>query len=355
MCSQQLLAIVIMKISSLPRVLEIADTLLEDIDISATIEAGQPLILRGAYKDKPLVKAGLVSDASAQNLISQYYSGKPLTSFIAPPEFKGRFFYNSDMTAMNFGSRLMQLDAFFNSLNQSQDSDHADAFYAGSTDIQTFFPDMLEPQALSLKGAPFEQYPPIVSLWMGNKTTAAIHYDMSHNIAACMIGRRRFTLFPPDQIENLYPGPISPTPAGQVVSMVDLSAPDFRAYPKFEMALSHAQIAELEPGDVLIYPALWWHQVDALARFNVLINYWWNEAPSSMDSPMNVILYSMMALRDRSPAEKAAWKHMFDYYIFGDPDKARAHIPDSAHGPLAPMDTQMMRQLRMLLLQKLNR
>ncbi|WP_342776846.1 cupin-like domain-containing protein [Hankyongella ginsenosidimutans] len=38
-----------------------------------------------------------------------------------------------------------------------------------------------------------------------------------------------------------------------------------RTLPRFAQALEQAQVAELEPGDVLFYPALWWHNVEALA------------------------------------------------------------------------------------------
>lgn len=340
---------------NIAKVNEIEGKSLDNINVSNVIHQGQPLILRGAYHDKILVKAGLESKKYAQDIIKQFYNGTPITAFMAEPKHNGRFFYNEDMTGMNFESLTMPLDALFDYINKDDTRDVNLAYYAGSTDIETYFPTMVEAQGLGLSDEIFKNFPPIMSIWMGNQTTAAIHYDMSHNIAACMVGHRRFTLFPPDQVANLYPGPLFPTPAGQVVSMVDMKNPDLYTYPNFEKALNKAQVAELEPGDVLIYPAMWWHQVDALDDFNVLVNYWWNEAPKFMDSPMNVILYSMLALRDRSVAEKESWKKLFEYYIFDDSDIPRAHIAELAQGPLAPIDIQTARKLRLMLLHKLNR
>ena len=146
---------------------------------------------------------------------------------------------------------------------------------------------------------------------------------MSNNLACCMVGRRRFTLFPPDQIANLYPGPLEPTPGGQVVSMVDFRAPDFDRFPRFRDALDAAEVAELEPGDVLFYPAMWWHHVEALDPFNVMINYWWNASPAFMDTPMTTLLHALLSLRDRPEHEKAAWRALFDYYVFGPADTRR--------------------------------
>lgn len=342
-------------LSSLPRVKEVNSIELESVDFSKLIEDGNPIVLRGVFAKKALVLAGRKSSQSAMEHVKQYHSGQPLVTFLSRPEHKGRFFYNTDMTGMNFQSRELSLDDFFSKAVPSQPQSEVVGCYAGSTDLPTFFPNMIENDGLTLPDKIFETYRPLTSIWMGNRTTAAIHYDMSNNAAACMVGRRRFTLFPPNQIDNLYPGPILPTPAGQVVSMVDLNNPDFEVYPKFKRALDHAQVAHLDPGDLLIYPAMWWHQVEALDDFNVLINYWWNEAQPFMDSPMNSILYSMLALRDRTAAEKQAWKHVFDYYVFGDAEQPRAHLPEEIHGPLGKMDLDRAKRLRMHILRKLNR
>jgi hypothetical protein len=33
----------------------------------------------------------------------------------------------------------------------------------------------------------------IASIWAGNRTIASAHYDMSNNLACCVVGHRRFT------------------------------------------------------------------------------------------------------------------------------------------------------------------
>ncbi len=190
---------------------------------------------------------------------------------------------------------------------------------------------------------------------MGSRSTACAHFDISHNIAVCMAGHRRFTLFPPDQIFNLYPGPLEPTPGGQVISMVDFTEPDLTAHPRFATALASAQVADLEPGDVLFYPSMWWHQVEALDSFNILINYWWNTTPAFVDTPMNTLLHALLSLRGRPDSEKAAWRNVFDYYIFGPTGAAADHLPAHAQGNLGPLDMRDARKLRATLLNRLNR
>ncbi len=137
--------------------------------------------------------------------------------------------------------------------------------------------------------------------------------------------------------------------------MTNIHAPDFERFPRLREALAAAQVAELEPGDALFYPAMWWHQVEALEAFNVMVNYWWNTSPQYMDTPQNTLLHALLSLRDRSEQEKRAWRALFDYYVFGPADRAGAHLPEAARGNLAPMDEMKARRLRAYLLQRLNR
>ena len=137
--------------------------------------------------------------------------------------------------------------------------------------------------------------------------------------------------------------------------IVDLRAPDLDCYPRFAEALAQAELAELEPGDVLLYPALWWHNVEALDAFNVMINYWWNAVPRFTDTPMNTLLHGLLSLRDRPDHEKQAWRAMFDYYVFGPSGQAAAHLPEAARGELAPLDATAARRLRAKILQRINR
>jgi Cupin-like domain len=319
------------------------------------LAAGQPVILKALARHWPLVQKGMQSPREAISYLKSFYSGNPVTGFTGEPEIGGRFFYNAEMTGLNFQSARVLLDEFLTQMESKLGVPQKQSYYIGSTDLDIYLPGLGETNSLPLDEPMFVDHAPIKSIWIGNRTVASAHYDMSNNIACCMVGRRRFTLFPPEQVHNLYPGPLELTPGGQVVSMVNFDSPDLDKHPNFVDALENAQIADLEPGDVLFYPAMWWHQVEALDDFNVLINYWWNTSASFMDMPMNTLLHAMLSLRDRPEHEKQAWRAMFDYYIFGPAETPSAHLPDHIQGSLAPLDYIKARRLRSYLLNRLNR
>ncbi len=325
-------------------------------DLAALIEGNEPVILRGYAAQWPLVRAGQVSARAAADYLLRFDRGRPVTGYVGDAAIGGRFHYDETATGLNFQTETLPLRAFLARLLDKVDGQGGQpALYMGSTDLDAYLPGFRGENDLVSSDGLFDRHPPLASMWIGNRTIASAHYDMANNAAICAVGRRRFTLFPPDQIGNLYPGPLAPTPGGQVVSMVDFAKPDLDRYPRFADAMDQAVVAELEPGDVLVYPALWWHHVEALEAFNILVNYWWNAAPDYLDTPMDSVMHAMLSLRDRPAPEKQAWRAVFDHYIFGDSEAVIAHLPPASHGPLAPLDEAMARRLRAYLLQRLNR
>lgn len=323
----------------------------------ALVAEDRPVLFKGAAANWPLVGAGLSSAEAAAALLVEGWSGQPVVVYRGAPGIEGRFAYTPEVDGFNFAASREPLDAVLREILALRGDPAAPSIYVGSTDLGLYFPGLGEAVPLDLAAIHpmLAEHPGLASAWLGNRTTATCHYDDTHNIAVCAVGRRRFTLFPPEQAANLYPGPLDPTPGGQVIAMVDLAAPDLERHPRFARALDAALVAEMEPGDVLTYPAMWWHHVEALADFNVLVNFWWNAVPGYVDSPRATLLHALLSLRDRPAGEKAAWRALFDYYVFGDPEAPRAHLPEAARGALAPIDDTIARRLRALVTRKLQR
>lgn len=328
---------------------------LSGLDWAELVRRQEPLVVRGALNDWPMVQAARLSDEAAIAYLRGFVTDTAATCLVGEAAIGGRFGYTASVTGVNFTAERMPLSQVLARLAATIDDDATPSLYVGSTDVDTYLPGFRLTNDLEQADPSFAAVPPIVSIWLGNRTTAIAHYDMSNNIACCLAGTRRFTLFPPEQIGNLYPGPLEPTPGGQVISMVDIADPDLDRHPKFKEALAVASSVELAAGDLIFYPALWWHQVEALGPFNAMMNYWWNDSPAFLDSPWNTVLHAMLSLRDRSEAEKAAWRNIFDYYVFGDANVPREHLPEDMLGPLGVLDSMTARRLRAMILNRLNR
>jgi hypothetical protein len=311
----------------------------------------QPLILKGLASNWPLVKAGLVSDEEAIAYLGSFYEDKTVGTFFGAPENDGFYFYNTDMSALNYHSDRVRLDTVLQQILAHKNDPQPPTFYVGSTTVDVCLPGLR--QQNNDVTIPFPDA--LVSIWMGNKSRIACHYDAPDNLACSIVGKRRFTVFPPEQVENLYPGPLDFNPAGQQISLVDFANPDFEKFPRFHQAMAAGQVANLEPGDALFIPSMWWHHVEGLGTFNVLVNYWWRNVPKFMGPAINVLKHAMLSIRDLPEKEKTAWKALFDYYIFSEQAHATENIPPAAQGVLAPVDDMQARQLRAWLINRLNR
>jgi Cupin-like domain len=317
----------------------------------------KPVIIKGLVNHWKLVEEGRKSDSNAINYLKSHYNGRPSVACIGPSEIQGRFFYDAEATKLNFDTQQMKVDEVLDLIQDSFAEKNPTSYYIASNVIDTHFPGFRVENDISIP-RPVVDYPMEdlrISIWIGNRTTACCHYDASDNLACCVVGKRRFTLFPPDQIANLYPGPLTPTPGGQALSMVDFDNPDFEKFPRFAEAIKHGQIADLEAGDALYLPSMWWHQVEGQRPFNVLVNYWWSDSAKHMGPAVNALYHAMLGLRDRPEHEKLGWKHVFDYYVFGDVHQPAEHIPEQARGYLGEIDLTKSKMLRAMLLNKLNR
>ncbi|MGA1693761.1 MAG: cupin-like domain-containing protein [Burkholderiaceae bacterium] len=318
---------------------------------SGLLNAQRPFAIKGAFAGWPVVQASLQSDVALAQYFMQLYNGVHVTLFEVPPEEGGRVFYSDDsLTGFNFKRHAATLDQVLSGLLGLSQSSYAPALYVGSTTVEAILPGFMRANPMGM--GPRE---PLVSLWLGNQTRIAAHYDLPDNLAVVASGRRRFTVFPPEQIHNLYMGPLDPTPAGQPISLVDFAKPDLTRFPRFAQALDAAEQIELEPGDAIFIPSMWFHHVEALGSVNALVNAWWRRVPEYVDSPLSALRLALMTLGDLPDHERAIWKHHFDYFIFESCASNWEHIPEIARGLLGRIDETVSRKARLELLNKLNR
>ncbi|RTL23849.1 MAG: cupin-like domain-containing protein [Burkholderiales bacterium] len=313
---------------------------------AALLQSTEPVLLRGLVSHWPLVQAARRSDADFCDYLRRFGDQTRVGLWRGAPEIGGRFFYNDRFDGFNFERVVGPFGRLLDELLAGS----PEALYLGSTELDGSFPGLREDNPLAL-----QVRDPLVSLWLGNRVRVPAHFDVPDNIACVVAGRRRFTLFAPELVDRLYIGPLDLTPAGQPISLVDLAAPDLARFPRFAEALPQAQVVTLEPGDALFIPSQWWHGVEGLDPINALVNFWWRQTPAYMDTPLNTLMLALLTLRDLPPAQRQAWANLFDHYVFQADAQTAAHIPAAARGVLGPLNESLARQLRVVLLNRLNR
>lgn len=312
--------------------------------LADAVAAARPLVLRGLCRDWSLVRAARESHSAFAQALAALDSGASVDVLHMPPEAGGAVGYNAALDGFNYRrfkvgitEALSRLAAYSRAEGEVPGLALQSALLA---DCAPGFSD----------AHPMPCLPPSVQprLWVGNKVTTPAHFDASQNLAVAVCGRRRFTLFPVEQVANLYIGPLDFAPTGAAITLARPDAPDFARFPRLREALDNALVAELEPGDALYLPPLWWHQVESLEPLNALVNYWWSPVLADGLPPasgLGALLHARLAFAALPATERRSWRALFEHYVFGDEDPV-AHIPADRRGVLGALDADTLARLR---------
>lgn len=298
-------------------------------DFEAVVRAGRPVAIRGLVDHWPAVAAARRSAADINAYLKAMDRGALAPVMEAPASSGGRFGYGPDLREFAFSKRQGGITETLDRIERLTGDPAAPFVAIQMLPLASGLPDFARQNPLPLMPP---RIPP--RLWVGGPLRTQTHNDRDHNLACVVAGRRRFLLFPPEQVGNLYVGPLDNPPP---LSLVDPEAPDLERFPRYRQAYAAAQVAELGPGDALFMPKYWWHHVASLDPYNVMVNYWWGDWATGLERANDVFLTALLALKDLPEGERAYWKAMFDTYVFGDRDAATAHIPPGLRGALGPM------------------
>lgn len=291
----------------------------------------RPAILRGLVQDWPLVQHAKRAMPDLLNDLAKRDSGAAVDAIMLRPEHDGRIFYDETMDGFNFIKNRVPITAVLEQLVRYAQFATPPSVAVQSALVAECLPGLQQDHPMPLLGDDTA-----ARIWLGNHIVTPTHIDGSDNIACVISGRREFVLFPPEQIANLYIGPLDFAPTPSPISMVNLATPDFDRFPHFQTALEHAQSAILEPGDAIYIPNLWWHHVESLDKINILMNYWWggsNFSTENKTSPYGLLLQALLSFKELPLAQRAAWGSVFQHYVFSTDDPA-AHIPSHRRGVL---------------------
>jgi hypothetical protein len=316
--------------------------------LSEVVAGCQPVVLRGLINEWPVVRAARDSPRALMSYLSTFDAGVRVEVFFGDPAIAGKYYYGDGLKGFNFERRVMGFGAALQAIIDAVGSPGVKSVYAGSLPCKECLPGFAPDNAMPLL-AP--ETPP--RIWLGTASNVSSHYDTFDNLACVIAGRRRFTLYAPELIGKLYVGPIDRTMAGPPVSLAASAAPDDPRFPRFQEIRDQAWKCELEAGDALYLPKLWWHQVESIGAFNGLVNYWWDGLAAGPDSPYTSLLLAMITIAERPPAERQAWKAFFDHYVFRSDGHPLAHLPAEERGVLGPLKPDNYANIRARVMQLL--
>lgn len=326
--------------ASLPKIAQA--TIGSPAELDAIVNAGEPRVVRGLVSQWPLCRAAANGSEALFDYLKSRDRGMPVPVMEAPAAAAGRFGYTADPREYSFTRRQRPLLETLNRIVQASSRPGGPVIAIQMLALADHMPQLVAENPMSL--LPDTARP---LLWLGGQVKTQIHHDREHNLACVVTGRRRFLLFPPGQVGNLYIGPRDRAPP---LSLVDPEAPDLERYPRFATALAAASVAELGPGDALLMPRFWWHHVTSLEPINAMVNFWWGGTERTLDDPHQLFLAALLGIRNLPPSERSYWQAMFAEHVFEPSAEAISHLPDGLAAYLGPLSARDRADLRRQLL-----
>lgn len=141
-------------------------------------EQTEPLVIRGLCVDWPQVMAAKQGSKNALDYLLGLANNAPVRSFSSQAIHQGRYFYNADFSGLNFSQHADNLVSVLQKLARSLTQTDSDSLYMGSTAVEYCAPGFSVKNPLTVT-----DYNCLTSLWVGNHSQIAAHYDNADNLA----------------------------------------------------------------------------------------------------------------------------------------------------------------------------
>ncbi|QRK08655.1 cupin-like domain-containing protein [Archangium violaceum] len=310
----------------------------------------EPVVLTGCMEDWKLLKELRARATSEQKLalLSSLAGSEQVRYSTLPQRTGGHYhFQDNDPQRTTYGPPEPKgpFDVFASRLLESLNgvSDTYVYLQAMFLDPGTPLYESLGPGVLPLL-TPEQERP---MMWAGSDGQVVnLHYDDFLNFICMVEGTKRVTLFAPELMPSMYHAPFDRMLNYAQASQVRLLEPDLERFPLFQHALKEAQVAVIEPGEVLFLPPMWWHHVESYG-FNVMINNWVFPAPlEELIALQEDVTKAIRLFQNATAEQRARARMLYHQSVFAPGDEATGPENDPQRAETRRLVTRLPDSLR---------
>jgi hypothetical protein len=310
--------------------------------------------LRGVVAHWPAVRHARASaEAVARATSTAWTRVREVDALVMPPQACGRMYYNADMSGFNFTRSKAKLREINDKVLRYARFERRPTLAVQGALLADCLPQFTAQNPLPILD---ETVRP--RIWLGGAVTTPAHFDESNNVACVVAGRRRFTLFPPEQSTTCTSARW--TARRRVRRSASLRWPSrtSSAFRAFAVRSRQRRSPSSSRATRCTYPRCGFHHVESLARYNILINYWWKGAIGAdgrVDSALGSLLHAILALRHLPEEHRTCGRRSSiitsSMRMRGPPRTYRRRV----RGVLGEIDPALAQNLRAFLVTQLKR